>query len=116
MIPSTGIFSGHSTKGVVSKAPYGQNLENFGESSKHCYDGLSGTETSINNKTSQGSSGASQGGAENLGASRKRANYDSLQDQLQKKKARHFMHCSGQDKYLCEVCSKPDCGECENCK
>ena len=107
--------SGLSSETIVSKVP-GQHLEKM--YGKHCSD----TKTSGSNKTGQGQScssnhsGAPQGGAENSRASRKRANSVLSQDEPQKKKARHFMRCSDQDKYLCEVCSKPDCGECENCK
>jgi hypothetical protein len=35
--------------------------------------------------------------------------------QSAKKRRRRFTRCQGQKKYMCGICSKPDCGECSNC-
>ena len=37
-------------------------------------------------------------------------------DEPLKKKPRTLSFCSEQQKYLCSVCSKKDCGECAYCR
>lgn len=51
-------------------------------------------------------------------ASKRRLSSDSENSSKQpsaKKSKRRFTRCQGQMKYMCGVCSIPDCGECSNC-
>ena len=38
-----------------------------------------------------------------------------LKSDLPPKKKFRYSRCQGDDKYLCESCSKKDCGTCTNC-
>ena len=54
----------------------------------------------------------------NAASKRKKTGGDSAENVKQapkKKPRRKFVRCQGQIKYMCSVCSKPDCGECSNC-